>query len=81
MPDRLAAFDETVVFHIVLARALAGLSPRERQMIELVDIRRLTEREAAERLGISLGAATSYRHGARMRLREDPGLAQLRTVA
>jgi RNA polymerase sigma factor (sigma-70 family) len=81
VPDRLAAFDETVVFHIVLARALAGLSPREREMIELVDIRRLTEREAAERLGISLGAAKSYRHGARMRLREDPGLAQLRTVA
>ena len=81
VPDRLASFDETVVFHIVLARALAGLSPRERQMIELVDIRRLTEREAADRLGISLGAAKSYRHGARMRLREDPGLAQLRTVA
>ena len=81
VPDRRAAFDETVVFHIVLARALAGLSPRERQMIELVDIRRLTEREAAERLGISLGAAKSYRHGARVRLREDPGLAQLRTVA
>ena len=78
---RRPPIDDTLVFHIVLARALAGLSPRERQMIELVDLRRLTEREAAERLGISLGAAKSYRHGARMRLREDPDLAQLRTVA
>lgn len=79
--DRLPAFDDRVVFHIVLARALTGLSPRERAMIELVDIRRLTEREAAERLGISLGAAKSYRHGARKRLQADPGLAQLRVVA
>ena len=79
--DPGSGFDDVVVFNMVMARALAGLSPRERQLIELVDINRITLREAAERIGITLGTAKSYHHAARHRLRGDPGLVQLRRSA
>lgn len=70
-------FDERIVHHLVVARALARLSRREREMIELVDLRRHTLKEAAEILGIALGTAKSYHHAARRRLRADPDLAEL----
>ena len=81
VPDPAPQFDDAVVFHLVMTRALAALSPREREMIQLVDIGRLTEREAAAKLGITIGTAKNYRHSARMRLREDPALAKLRDAA
>jgi RNA polymerase sigma-70 factor (ECF subfamily) len=70
-------FDERIVHNLVVARALARLSPREREMIELVDVRRHTLKEAAAMLGIALGTAKSYHHAARRRLRADPDLAEL----
>jgi RNA polymerase sigma-70 factor, ECF subfamily len=79
--DPAPGVEDVVVFHMVMTRALASLSPRERELIELVDIGRLTLREAADKLGITIGTAKSYHHGARLRLREDPGLTQVRTVA
>jgi RNA polymerase sigma-70 factor, ECF subfamily len=75
--DAEAEFDERIVHHLVVARALARLSPREREMVELVDIRRHTLKEAAASLGIALGTAKSYHHAARRRLRADPDLVEL----
>lgn len=79
--DRSARFEDPVVFHLVLARALATLSPRERALVELVDIRQMTIKDAAEELGIALGTAKNYRFVALRRLREDPGLHDLHLAA
>ncbi|MDL5158904.1 RNA polymerase sigma factor [Actinomycetospora termitidis] len=81
VPDDTAAVEDPVVFHLVLARALATLSPRERDLVELVDIRQMTIKDAAVELGISLGTAKNYRFVALRRLRADPGLGDLRTAA
>ncbi|MCD2195296.1 sigma-70 family RNA polymerase sigma factor [Actinomycetospora endophytica] len=78
LPDPAVAFEDVVLFHLVVARALSTLSPREREVIELVDLRRLTVREAADELGVSLGAAKNYRFVGLRRLREDPGVNALR---
>lgn len=75
--DAASDFDERIVHNLVVARALARLSPREREMIELVEVRRHTVKEAAAMLGIALGTAKSYHHAARRRLRADPDLAEL----
>ncbi|MHC1559182.1 RNA polymerase sigma factor [Actinomycetospora sp. C-140] len=81
LPDDTAAVEDPVVFHLVLARALASLSPRERDLVELVDIRQMTIKDAAAELGISLGTAKNYRFVALRRLRADPGLGDLRRAA
>ena len=81
VPDRSARVEDPVVFHLVLARALAALSPRERALVELVDIRQMTIKDAAEELGIALGTAKNYRFVALRRLREDPGLHDLHLAA
>jgi RNA polymerase sigma factor (sigma-70 family) len=78
IPDPAVAFEDAVLFHLVVARALSTLSPRERELIELVDLRRLTVQEAANELGVSLGAAKNYRFVGLRRLREDPGVNALR---
>lgn len=75
------AFDDRVVFQMGLARALAKLSPRQRQIVELVDIQRLTNAEAADRLGIAPGAVRRHHFDARRRLRDDPDLSGLGPVA
>ena len=75
--DTGSDFDERIVHNLVVARALARLSPRERELVELVEVRRHTLKEAAEVLGIALGTAKSYHHAARKRLRDDPDLAEL----
>lgn len=77
LADTDTDFDDRIVHHLVVARALARLSPRERQIVELVDLRRYTEKEAAQALGIAIGSVKSYHHAARRRLREDPDLAEL----
>lgn len=81
VPDGSARFEDPVVFHLVLARALATLSPRERALVELVDIRQMTIKEAADELGIALGTAKNYRFVALRRLREDPGLHDFHLAA
>lgn len=73
--DESAAVEDPVLFHLTLARALAGLAPRERALVELVDIRRMTIKDAAAELGIAVGTAKNYRFVALRRLRDDPGLA------
>ncbi|GAA4840776.1 hypothetical protein GCM10023201_33600 [Actinomycetospora corticicola] len=77
LADPAQPFEDTILFHLVVARALASLSPRERAVIDLVDLRRRTVQEAADELGISLGAAKNYRFVGLRRLREDPGLRAL----
>lgn len=47
----------------------AVLSPRQRELIDLVDLQGLAPTEAAERVGISAGAARNQLHTARRRLR------------
>ncbi|GLZ49799.1 hypothetical protein Acsp06_59840 [Actinomycetospora sp. NBRC 106375] len=77
LPEPGPGIDDRIVHHLVVARALARLSPRERQIVELVDLRRYTEKEAARALGLAIGSVKSYHHAARRRLRDDPDLAEL----
>ncbi|GAA4840747.1 hypothetical protein GCM10023201_33560 [Actinomycetospora corticicola] len=81
LADRAAGVEDPVVFHLVLTRALAALSPRERALVELVDVRGMTIKDAAAELGIALGTAKNYRFVALRRLRADPDLADLHHAA
>ncbi|MDL5158906.1 RNA polymerase sigma factor [Actinomycetospora termitidis] len=79
--DATAPFEDPVLFHLVVARALAALAPRQRALVELVDIRGLTVAQAAAELDIAVGTAKKHRFVALRRLRDDPALAELRDVA
>ncbi|WP_296602434.1 SigE family RNA polymerase sigma factor [Nocardioides sp.] len=63
---------------IVLDRALAALTPRQRATVVLRYYEDLSERETAEALGVSVGTVKSQTHLALRRLREaSPELAEL----
>ncbi|HYF72848.1 MAG TPA: SigE family RNA polymerase sigma factor [Nocardioides sp.] len=63
---------------IVLDRALATLTPRQRATLVLRYYDDLSERETAEALGVSVGTVKSQAHLALRRLREaSPELAEL----
>jgi RNA polymerase sigma-70 factor (ECF subfamily) len=65
-PDRSA---ENREFAEDVVAALSGLTPRQRNLVELVEIRGLSQTEAAESLGISHATARWHLHEARARLR------------
>jgi RNA polymerase sigma-70 factor (sigma-E family) len=66
------------VRRIVLDRALAALTPRQRATVVLRYYDDLSERETAEVLGVSVGTVKSQTHLALRRLREaSPELAEL----
>ena len=63
---------------IVLDRALAALTPRQRATVVLRYYDDLSERETAEALGVTVGTVKSQAHLALRRLREaSPELAEL----
>ena len=62
---------------LAIRRALAALTPRQRAVVVLRYFEDLTEREAAEVLGVSVGTVKSQTHLALLRLREAaPELAE-----
>jgi RNA polymerase sigma-70 factor (sigma-E family) len=62
---------------ILLLAALATLTPRQRAVVVLRYFEDLTERDAAEALGVSVGTVKSQTHLALRRLREaSPELAE-----
>lgn len=63
---------------LLLDRALATLTPRQRAVVVLRYFDDLSERDAAEALGVSVGTVKSQTHLALRRLREAaPELAEL----
>ena len=64
-PETLAILAER---QQLLARALASLSPQDREVLILRDIEQLTGEEAAHVLGVQLRAMKSRLHRARLRL-------------
>lgn len=73
-PDPTTGVDR----RILLDRALATLTPRQRAVIVLRFYDDLTERDAAEAMGVSVGTVKSQTHLALRRLREAaPELAEL----
>ncbi|MDL5158913.1 RNA polymerase sigma factor [Actinomycetospora termitidis] len=87
-PDVVAAavrpdpgFEDAVDTELVLGPALADLSPRQRQVIALVDLGHLPVAVAATRLGISVGSVKKHRFVGLRRLRDDPVVAGLRDTA
>ena len=81
VPDHLPARGDAEAVlerRMALDRALALLSPRQRATIVLRFYEDLTERDAAEALGVSVGTVKSQTHAALRRLREGaPDLAEL----
>jgi RNA polymerase sigma-70 factor (sigma-E family) len=74
VPDPAGAVDR----RLVLDRALAALTPRQRAVVVLRYYEDLSERDAAETLGVSAGTVKSQTHLALRRLREAaPELADL----
>ena len=72
------AWEWSVDRRVMLARALAGLTPRQRSLIVLRYYEDLTEHDAADALGVSVGTVKSETHRALRRLRDAaPELAQL----
>jgi RNA polymerase sigma-70 factor (sigma-E family) len=70
--------EDTADRRIVLDRALATLTPRQRATVVLRYYDDLSERETAEALGVSTGTVKSQTHLALRRLREaSPELAEL----
>jgi RNA polymerase sigma-70 factor (sigma-E family) len=70
--------EDTADRRMVLDRALATLSPRQRATVVLRYYDDLSERETAEALGVSTGTVKSQTHLALRRLREaSPELAEL----
>ena len=62
---------------LAIRRALAALTPRQRAVVVLRYFEDLTEREAADVLGVSVGTVKSQTHLALLRLREAaPELAE-----
>ncbi|KRA31306.1 MULTISPECIES: SigE family RNA polymerase sigma factor [unclassified Nocardioides] len=77
---RVAVPDHTVASErrLLLDEALAALTPRQRAVVVLRYYDDLTERAAAEALGVSVGTVKSQTHLALSRLREAaPELAEL----
>jgi RNA polymerase sigma-70 factor (sigma-E family) len=69
---------QPVVRRLLLRRALATLTPGQRAVVVLRYYEDLTERDAAEVLGVSIGTVKSQTHLALRRLREAaPELAEL----
>lgn len=69
-------------FDSVVDASLQDLSPKYRQVVELVDIDGLTYEEAADTLGVPVGTVMSRLHRARRRMREqlaEAGIAPRRT--
>jgi RNA polymerase sigma-70 factor (ECF subfamily) len=58
-------------FEAVVESSLRDLSPRYRQVIELVDIDGLTYEEAADTLGVPVGTVMSRLHRARRHMRNQ----------
>lgn len=83
--DRLrpseAAVEDTVIRQLVIARALGRLTERQREVFLLVEREGHTMQTASEVLGVSAGAVKRYLHEARVALRGDESLRQLRSVA
>jgi RNA polymerase sigma-70 factor (sigma-E family) len=80
LPERRGPADEAddAVRRIVLERALAKLTPRQRAVIVLRFYEDLSEADAAEALGCSVGTVKSQTHHALGRLRAlAPELADL----
>lgn len=74
VPDHTAASER----RLLLDEALATLTPRQRAVVVLRYYDDLTERAAAEALGVSVGTVKSQTHLALSRLREAaPELADL----
>lgn len=74
VPDHTAASER----RLLLDEALATLTPRQRAVVVLRYYDDLTERAAAEALGVSVGTVKSQTHLALSRLREAaPELAEL----
>jgi RNA polymerase sigma-70 factor (sigma-E family) len=69
---------EPVERRLLVRRALAALTPRQRSVVVLRYFEDLTERDTAEVLGVSVGTVKSSTHLALRRLREHaPELADL----
>ena len=74
VPDHAAASER----RLLLDQALATLTPRQRAVVVLRYYDDLTERAAADALGVSVGTVKSQTHLALSRLREAaPELAEL----
>lgn len=58
-------------FDAAVEAALESLSPKHRQLVELVDIDGLTYEEAAGTLGVPVGTVMSRLHRARRRMRQQ----------
>ncbi len=72
------AGEPAVERRVLLERALCGLTPRQRAVLVLRFYDDLTEQQAAETMGVSVGTVKSQTHLALRRLREGaPELAEL----
>ncbi|WP_158886824.1 RNA polymerase sigma factor [Amycolatopsis anabasis] len=81
IPDDRPSLEDRVVQNLVMARALAQLSPRERDVMLLVDRDGYTLSDAAGHLGIAVGTAKRCRWNAHRKLRRNEAIRQLRPVA
>ncbi|MFH9069044.1 RNA polymerase sigma factor [Streptomyces alboflavus] len=63
-----------IINRLTLKQAIADLSPREQEVIQLRFFEQLTVKESAEKLGISEGSIKSYTHTAINRLRKQVDL-------
>lgn len=71
-----------LTFDSVVETSLQDLSPKHRQVVELVDIDGLTYEEAADTLGVPVGTVMSRLHRARRHMRNqlaEAGVAPRRT--
>lgn len=74
--DAPVGSDDTAVDRVVLADALARLTPKQRSVLVLRYYEDLTERQAATVMGVRVGTVKSQTRHALARLRElAPGLA------
>jgi RNA polymerase sigma-70 factor (sigma-E family) len=77
-PAEIPVKVEPVERRLLVRRALGALTPRQRAVVVLRYFEDLTERDAAEVLGVSVGTVKSQTHLALRRLREAaPELAEL----
>ena len=75
--DVVAVTSPAVERRLLVRRALATLTPRQRAVVVLRYFEDLTERDTAEVLGVSIGTVKSQTHLALRRLREAaPELAE-----
>ncbi|MDP4505303.1 SigE family RNA polymerase sigma factor [Nonomuraea turcica] len=78
LPERGASYDDAALQRIMLRKALAKLTPKQRAVIVLRFWEDLTEAQTAEALGCALGTVKSQAHHALSRLRAlAPELAYL----